>query len=221
MKLKIWKKLVSLILLLSFLILLPGSTIAAVTKNSWKETASGGTYIKEDYTAAKSQWLEIDGQWYHFDENGMMDTDWFQEGNTWYYLDISGFMRTGWVKLINSWYYLGADGAMRTGWIESNGNSYYLDSDGVLLQNTTTPDGQKVDSNGAKVAVVLLQPTSKTTSESETQPASQTTYTVYITPTGQKYHRSYCRTTTRSRLTALDENEAIRRGYGSCKVCKP
>ena len=46
--------------------------------------------------------------------------------------------------------------------------------------------------------------------------------TVYITETGAKYHRRSCSTLSRSKnLTALTIDQAIARGKGACKVCKP
>lgn len=46
--------------------------------------------------------------------------------------------------------------------------------------------------------------------------------TVYITETGEKYHRRSCSTLSRSKnLTALTIDQAIARGKEACKVCKP
>lgn len=47
-------------------------------------------------------------------------------------------------------------------------------------------------------------------------------YTVYVAPTGKKYHLKDCRTLSRSKtLTPLSKSEAISRGYDACKVCNP
>jgi len=46
------------------------------------------------------------------------------------------------------------------------------------------------------------------------------TITVYITRTGEKYHRDGCRYLRQSRIpTTL--REAVRNGYDPCSVCKP
>lgn len=43
---------------------------------------------------------------------------------------------------------------------------------------------------------------------------------VYVTKTGEKYHRGTCRYLSKSKIkTTL--GEAKRRGYTACKVCKP
>lgn len=70
--------------------------------------------------------------------------------NTWGYIqytDRDGKVQTG-------WFYFDANGKMLTGWQQLGGKWYYLDprqggSYGMCLLNTTTPDGYKVDANGA------------------------------------------------------------------------
>ena len=42
--------------------------------------------------------------------------------------------------------------------------------------------------------------------------------TVYITPTGERYHKKTCRTI-KGDCTEIDINDAIARGYTSCGVC--
>jgi hypothetical protein len=44
--------------------------------------------------------------------------------------------------------------------------------------------------------------------------------TVYITKTGEKYHRSGCSSLRRSQFP-ISLKEAVARGYGACKICKP
>lgn len=43
---------------------------------------------------------------------------------------------------------------------------------------------------------------------------------VYITETGDKYHRSNCRYLSQSKIP-IERREAIRQGYTACSVCKP
>jgi len=43
---------------------------------------------------------------------------------------------------------------------------------------------------------------------------------VYITRTGEKYHRESCRYLNQSKIS-IELNEAIKRGYTPCSVCKP
>lgn len=52
-----------------------------------------------------------------------------------------------------------------------------------------------------------------------TEPDTGTqSYTVYITETGEKYHRAGCRHLKDSQI-AIDVNTAISRGYTACKTC--
>ncbi len=43
---------------------------------------------------------------------------------------------------------------------------------------------------------------------------------VYVTKTGEKYHRSSCRHLSQSKIE-IDLEEAQDKGYGRCSVCKP
>jgi hypothetical protein len=45
-------------------------------------------------------------------------------------------------------------------------------------------------------------------------------YTVYITESGSKYHKSGCQYLGES-STAILKSEAIEQGYTACSVCKP
>lgn len=44
--------------------------------------------------------------------------------------------------------------------------------------------------------------------------------TVYVTDTGEKYHRGDCHYLSKSK-NAMELSDAINQGYGACKVCKP
>lgn len=107
------------------------SVSATTTQTGWIEDSTGWYYVKEDGTLAVSEWLTLDGYDYWFDSNE--------------------YMATGWRQFTNgAWYYLRPhNGTMaRNRWIEDGGAWYYLGEDGVLLTNTTTPDGYRVDENG-------------------------------------------------------------------------
>ena len=64
-------------------------------------------------------------------------------------VDVS--KKTGWVQIEGKWYYLDDDHEPLTDqWIDG---IYYVDSDGVMLRDTTTPDGHKVDKNGEIISM--------------------------------------------------------------------
>ena len=97
-----------------------------------------------------------DGTWkYHFAE-GLEATDyWLEIDGTWYYFGHDNIMQTGWVKDDGNWYYMDLKtGALFTGWHEINGKWYYLHEEGdgfkgTLMVDCVTPDGYTVDKTGA------------------------------------------------------------------------
>ena len=101
------------------------------TTTGWQQDSTGWYYGKSDGTRAMNEWIELKNMEYWFDGNG--------------------YMATGWRHFANgSWYYFAADDGhmVSKSWVNDSGYWYYLGDDGVLLTNTTTPDGCKVDENG-------------------------------------------------------------------------
>ena len=43
---------------------------------------------------------------------------------------------------------------------------------------------------------------------------------VYITESGKKFHRASCRTLKKSKIP-ISQEDAVKRGYGRCSICKP
>ena len=62
-------------------------------------------------------------------------------------------VQNGWVTQNGKKYYFENGIMVSGGWKTIGGKSYYFGSDGTLYVNTTTPDGVKVDGNGAKVEI--------------------------------------------------------------------
>ena len=119
-----------------------------------EETAaqSGNTNASSGTQTTKNGWVSENGSW-HYYENGAMAKD-------------------KWLNVSGKWYYVVSDGSMVTGtWKEISGKSYYFGSDGAMYVSTTTPDGSKVDSNGAKV-------TGQTTTQTGNGGTSSSTQTV-------------------------------------------
>lgn len=107
----------------------PGASQAA----GWQQDGNGWYYVKSDGTRAASQWLELGGETYWFDSNAYMANGWRQFDN-------------------GAWYYFRSSGAMaKNYWVETNGQYFYLGGDGVMLKDTVTPDGYRVDGNGVWV----------------------------------------------------------------------
>lgn len=98
----------------------------------WQKDGANWFYRKSDGTFARDERLTIDGFEYWFDSDGSMATGWRQdESGNWYWLrpSFGGMKKGGWIDVSGKWYYLGADGR--------------------LLTSTVTPDGYRVDAEGA------------------------------------------------------------------------
>lgn len=97
---------------------------------TWIKDEQGWWYKRFDGTFPKGTMEAIEGKTYCFNDSGYMVTGWDKIGSNWYYFKPgSGYMVT------NQWV-----------------GDYYLGSDGVMLVNTTTPDGTKVDENGKRIS---------------------------------------------------------------------
>lgn len=121
------------------------------TTGIWKKDSTGWWYQKADSSYPIGCWLFIRGKWYLFDNNGYMLTGWQKTGNHWYYLNpVNGDMEEGWKRIQSQWYYLNpVSGDMAVGWKFINNHWYFLTENGNCLLDTITPDGYKVDQNGA------------------------------------------------------------------------
>lgn len=122
------------------------------TPGSWQQDAAGWKLLNASGLAYVNTWAYKGGQWYWLGEDGYMKTGWNVISGKWYYLmPVSGEMKTGWIADGGNWYYTDETGARAVGWVKSGEKWYYLNDDGKMAANTTTPDGYKVDENGARV----------------------------------------------------------------------
>ncbi|WP_244834584.1 MBL fold metallo-hydrolase [Clostridium sp. BJN0001] len=108
-------------------------------------------YLNDDHSLVKG-WKDIDGNWYFFNANGVLQTGWFAN-NRWYYADKYGVMQTGWKdidgytyhfdkygqmavqkNLIDGiWYFFNDKGQLQNGFYEYNGKTYYSDDNNEML----------------------------------------------------------------------------------------
>ena len=134
------------------------------TADEWHYSDNGGDCVKSD-------WRLINGNWYWFDENGLMSTGvkqvgdqgyhfrenggyvgamytgWSQDASdsSWYYSNGSGSLQKGWVKA-GSWYSMDPETyKMRTGWLElgpsESPTRYYLTGSGAMVSDNWVLDG--------------------------------------------------------------------------------
>ncbi len=117
--------------------------------------------IETDYVKLSSEWMEIDGTWYYFDENGRTFTDqgaheidgvpycfdyrgaletqerWaWVNGNWKWWLPTGEYYREAWLNQGEKNYYLDEQGNAVKGWRQIDGNWYYFDENCALMKDT-------------------------------------------------------------------------------------
>lgn len=81
----------------------------------WHDEA--GWHVLRCGVACAERWVWLNGDWYWFDETGLMQSGWMEQAGSWYYLNPVhdghfGKMLTGWQFVGGSWYYFLPDGRM-------------------------------------------------------------------------------------------------------------
>ena len=108
---------------------------------AWINNYYGGwAYSNGDSLAVG--WNKINGVWYYFNSNGLMQTGWISSEGKMYYLDKSGAMQTGIIQIEGKIYYLSSSGAMQTGSNVIGKKMYYFGPDGTCT-GTDVPVPQK------------------------------------------------------------------------------
>ena len=79
------------------------------------EKLSDGTYKYHfaEGLEATDYWLEIDGTWYYFGHDNIMQTGWVDDNGKRYYMDLDGIMQTGTITVDDQNYELLADGSLK------------------------------------------------------------------------------------------------------------
>ena len=70
------------------------------------------------------------------------------------------------------------------------------------------------------IVVLILPSISACGSDEEAEPETNTGTVVYVTKTGEKYHRENCTYLSNSKIE-ISLEKAINKGYGRCSKCKP
>lgn len=113
--------------------------------------AQAETQSRQEEQGVQGSWKSSRGLWWYEHVDGSYTkSDWEQIKGTWYYFDQAGWMKTGWLFWNDRWYYLGSanDGAMKTGWQLVGGKWYFMYGDGSMASNTWI-DNYYVDGSGA------------------------------------------------------------------------
>ncbi|MBR4831464.1 MAG: hypothetical protein IKZ97_02420 [Butyrivibrio sp.] len=78
-------------------------------------------------------WINLGGQKYHTDPNGVVQTGWFQDENNVFYFnpEAGGLAQTGFADIEGAHYYFDENGVKRTGLLNLGGQVYYTDPNGA------------------------------------------------------------------------------------------
>ncbi|MDD5833597.1 MAG: hypothetical protein PUC98_09005 [Clostridiales bacterium] len=109
------------------------------------------------------------GTWVYYTENReLLKNDWLEYNGDWYHFSSKGLMQTGWQAIDKYWYYFGTDGKMRhdTRTIEGR----YLNSQGVWIDEATGEGVSSKGSNRVPATLTKLQTATVNTSEKATEP---------------------------------------------------
>lgn len=126
-------------------------------RNAWISQRAGHSYVG-DNALRVSGWQYINGSWYHFTDDGIMQIGWVFVDGQWYWFDGSGAMvaglvsvggtyslfsssgawlgyaslHSGWNLIEGDWYYISNDGQVETGWLKLGNTWYWLDGSGKM-----------------------------------------------------------------------------------------
>ena len=101
----------------------------------------------DTYNVAKEQWVQEEAGWKYYANNQEVK-GWKQVDGKWFFFNAEGVMQKWWVQDNGTWYYLEASGAMKASqWFEVDGKWYYVDATGALAVNTTVGE-YTVNANG-------------------------------------------------------------------------
>ena len=81
--------------------------VSAAGKGYWNESGNGWRYFEDETRMVVNRFAHIDGHWYNFDQDGLMQTGWYNlpSSDIWYYFDKNGMAVIGnWAKVDGKWY---------------------------------------------------------------------------------------------------------------------
>ena len=111
-------------------------------KEGWKQNSTGWWYQYKDGSYPTNKWVEINNEWFRFDENGYcLINQWKKDGDFWYWLDDRGAMATGWKTIWGRKFYFNTNGQMVTGWVKDNEKWYYFDQKDGIMQSRKFIEG--------------------------------------------------------------------------------
>ena len=129
------KKMIHGFMAAGFILLFTAAGSTATFAGTWNQEGTRWRCTGDDGFDLTSQWLEEPGTglWYHFDENGYMETGWTQVNGESYYFDPSGAMLAD--RMAPDEYYVGTDSSTPSTPADSDGHIASSALEAVSLVN--------------------------------------------------------------------------------------
>ena len=107
----------------------------ALAESSWVKLENKWYYATEEGKVTRNKWASISGDWYRFDQDGIMLSNAIYED---YLFNSSGALAINtWTKIGDKWYYGNQDGKiLRNKWENIKNIWYYFDQNGAMLSDT-------------------------------------------------------------------------------------
>ena len=107
----------------------------ALAESSWVKLENKWYYATEEGKVTRNKWASISGDWYRFDQDGIMLSNAIYED---YLFSSSGDLAiNNWTKIGDKWYYGNQDGKiLRNKWEKIKNIWYYFNQDGTMLSDT-------------------------------------------------------------------------------------
>nr|WP_297770344.1 hypothetical protein [uncultured Butyrivibrio sp.] len=97
----------------------------------------GSTYYETEEGEKLTGIQKINGEYYLFSKNGILQCNVFHEENGQkYYFGSEGKMKIGWFDKWSSTYYADENGVIQTGFVDIDEDTYYFKADGKLTRST-------------------------------------------------------------------------------------
>ena len=111
----------------------------ALAESSWVKLDNKWYYATEEGKVTRNKWASISGDWYRFDQDGIMLSNAIYED---YLFNNSGALAINtWTKIGDKWYYGNQEGKiLRNRWEKINNIWYYFNQDGTMLSDTIYKD---------------------------------------------------------------------------------
>ena len=145
---KVYRNTKCTVLLLIIVMILGIFPVSVLADSGWK-CDSVGWWYETDGSYYKNEWVEIGGNWYHFNSRGYMEVNCYRGG---YWLRSDGtwdrnFSHGTWKSNSKGWWFEDNGWYPKNTWVWIDGARYYFDDKGYM-EHDCYRDGCWLNSNG-------------------------------------------------------------------------